>query len=269
MPRMKDEPRGRLATLQELLTGSGQALLDQASTIRDGLQQRLVDVGRGVEEQVGGLLGGLEQRLLDELDRLVSRVALSIRKDVDRVRERVRVLETRVSDVPKEGVRELVNPLQSLASTAIETATSARERIEELLGRLQHVERQTVEMSRETTHESQITDDLRLRLERIESRLAELSREAGGKLGDVGALRERLTRIESRVLETSKDQIARAGEATGLRDRLARLEARLSDLSREQVARAVEAAGLRERVFRLEQRATVGELQQAAVDSSG
>lgn len=259
MPRVKEEPRGTLAALQDMLAGGSQVILDQAQTLRDELQRRLGDVGRGVEEQLGTMIAGIEERLSAQLDELVSGLAISIRRDVDRLRERVRVVETRLSDVPKEGVRELVNPLQALANNAIQTAASVQGRIEELVGRLQHVERRAGALQVEPTPQPDPSsaDDLRERLDRIESRLSELSREAGGKLGEVGAMRERLTRTENRVLEISKDQVARAGEATGLRDRLARLEARLSDLSREQVARAVESAGLRERVFRLEQR-TVG-----------
>jgi chromosome segregation ATPase len=253
MPRVKEEPRGRLAALQEMLSGGSQSLLDQAQTLRDEVQKRLGDVGRGLEEQLGTVVGALEERLSAQLDDLVSGLAISIRRDLDRLRERVRAVEGRLSDVPKEGVRELVSPLQTLANSAIQTAAAVQERIEELVGRLQTVERRAVDVVREPIQEGPL-DDVRQRLDRIESRLSELSREAGGKLGEVGAIRERLTRIENRVLETSKEQITRAGEATGLRDRLARLEARLSDLSREQVARAVEAAGLRERVFRLEQR---------------
>jgi chromosome segregation ATPase len=254
MPRVKEEPRGRLAALQDMLSGGSQMILDQAQTLRDEVQKRLGDVGRGLEEQLGTVASSVEARLSAQLDEVVSGLAISIRKDIDRLRERIKAIEVRLTDVPREGVRELVNPLQALANNAIQTAAAVQSRIEELVGRLQNVERRTGELQREPVQETQATDDLRQRLERIESRLSELSRDAGGKLGEVGALRERLTRMENRVLETSKEQISRAGEATGLRDRLARLEARLSDLSREQVARAVEAAGLRERVFRLEQR---------------
>jgi archaellum component FlaC len=257
MPRAKEEPRGRLAALQDMFSGGSQALLDQAQSLRDGLQKTLGDVASGLEEQMATVVDAVDVRLSTQLDELVSGLAVSIRKDVDRIRERVRALETRMSDVPREGVREFVNPLQTLANNAIQTATAVQTRIEELVGRLALVERRTAEVVTPDPQEAMAPDDVRARLDRIESRLADLSREAGGKLGEVGAVRERLTRIENRVLETSKEQIARAGEATGLRDRLARLEARLSDLSREQVARAVEAAGLRERVFRLEQR-TVG-----------
>ncbi len=256
MPRLKEEPRGRLATFQDMLAEGSQAILDQAQTLRDELQKRLGDVGRGVEGQLSAMLADVDTRLSRQLDDLVSGLAISIRKDVDRVRERVRAIELRLSDVPKEGVRELVNPLQLLANNAIQTAAAVQGRIEELVGRLQHVERRAGEIPEEQAAHADGAE-LRERLDRIESRLGDLARDAGGKLGEVGAMRERLTRTENRVLEMSKEQLARAGESTGLRDRLARLEARLSDLSREQVARAVEAAGLRERVFRLEQR-TVG-----------
>jgi archaellum component FlaC len=258
MPRVKEEPRGRLAALQEMLSDGSQVLLDQAQSLRDEVQRRIGDVASGLangfEEQLGSVATSVEERLSRQIDDLLSGLAVSIRKDLDRLRERVRSLEMRMTDVPREGVRELVNPLQALANNAIQTAASVQTRIEELVGRVQTVERRAGELQREPAHDTLQADDLQQRLERLESRLNEIARDTGGKLGEVGAMRERLTRIENRVLETSKEQIARAGESTGLRDRLARLEARLSDLSREQVARAVEAAGLRERVFRLEQR---------------
>jgi chromosome segregation ATPase len=251
MPRVKEEPRGRLAALQDILAGGSQAILEQAQSLGGEVQRRLSDVGRGIEGQLGTLVGALEERLTAQLDELVSGLAVSLRKDLDRMRERLRAMESRVNEVPKEGV--------SLANDAIQTAATVQARVEDLVGRLVTVERRAGEFSRATSQDTQQAEEFRQRLERIEARISDVARDTGGKLGEVGALRERLTRIENRVLETSKDQIARAGEATGLRDRLARLEARLSDLSREQVARAVEAAGLRERVFRLEQRLVVSE----------
>jgi chromosome segregation ATPase len=257
MGRAKEEPRGRLATLQDMLAGGGKALvdqaLDQAQTVRDGVQ-RLVDLGRGVEEQFGGLIAGIEERLSTRVDDWLSNLAVSLRRDVERQRERLRAVEARLADVPREGVRELIAPLQAVAGGAAERASSAVARAEELGARLQHLERRIAELSRESARETLDGDDFRQRMERIEQRLTDLGREVGTKLGEVGALRERLTRMEGRVVDTSKDQIARAGETAGLRDRLTRLEGRLSDLSKEQLARAVETAALRERLFRLEQR---------------
>src|SRR3989454_12549290 len=254
MGRVKEQSRGRLAALQDILTGGGKALVDQAQSLGAGVQRRLAEVGRGVESQVSTLITALEERLSERLDLLLDRLAVSLRRDLDRVRERLRAVENRLADVPKEGVRELVAPLQAIASGAAERASAALARIEELSLRLQHTERRIAELTRETTRETLDASDVLKRLERTEQRLTDLGREVGTKLGELGALRERLTRIEGRVVDGSKDQIARAGEATGFRDRVTRLEGRLSDLSKEQVARAVETAGLRERLFRVGQR---------------
>ena len=174
MPRVKEEPRGRLAALQDMLAGGSQVILDQAQTLRDELQRRLGDVGRGVEEQLGTMISGLEERLSTQLDDLVSGLAVSIRRDLDRLRERVRVVETRLADVPKEGVRELVNPLQALANSAIQTASAVQGRIEELVGRLQYVERRAAAAPSEPAPDVPNAEELRERLDRIESRLAEL-----------------------------------------------------------------------------------------------
>ena len=84
-----------------------------------------------------------------------------------------------------------------MAANAIERAAAAQLRIEELLGRLQVVERRVVELTRETTQDTIDGDELRRRLERIDQRLTDLGREVGTKLGELGAPRERLTRIES------------------------------------------------------------------------
>jgi len=58
MGRVKEQSRGRLAALQEILTGGGKALVDQAQSLGAGVQRRLAEVGRGVESQVTTLIGG-------------------------------------------------------------------------------------------------------------------------------------------------------------------------------------------------------------------
>ena len=85
MPRVKEEPRGRLAALQEILAGGGQLLLDQAQTLRDGVQRRLVDVGRGLEGQIADVITALDRRLTQQLDDVVSGLAVSIRKEIDEI----------------------------------------------------------------------------------------------------------------------------------------------------------------------------------------
>ena len=118
MPRVKEEQRGRLAALQDVLTGGSQVLLDQAQFLRD----RLIDVGRGVEGQVGTLLQAIEERLSRQLDDVVSGLATTLRTDVDGIRDRVHALEGRLTNAKDtDGVRELVTPLQGRVENAVRT----------------------------------------------------------------------------------------------------------------------------------------------------
>src|SRR5438046_1465334 len=151
MARVKDERRGRLATLQDLLAGGGKVLVDQAQALRDGVQSRIVDVGRGLEGQVGGLVGGVEKQLVTRIDDLLSGLAVTLRRDAERLRERVRALENRLADVPKEGFRELILPLQTVANGAAERASVALARLEETGVRLQNVERRMSDIARDHT----------------------------------------------------------------------------------------------------------------------
>ena len=84
MPRVKEEPRGRLAALQEMLSGGSQVLLDQAQSLRDEVQRRIGDVASGFEEQLGSVASSVEERLSRQIDDLLSGLAVSIRKDLDR-----------------------------------------------------------------------------------------------------------------------------------------------------------------------------------------
>jgi chromosome segregation ATPase len=216
------------------------------------VQQRLTDVSRGIEEQILALTATIEKNLIRRVDGLLAGLTATVRRDVERVRERTRAIENRLADLSKDGARELIAPLQAVANGASERAAAALARGEEFGLRLEQLERRIAELTRSNARGTLDGDEFRQRLDRIDQRLTDLGREVGTKLSELGALRERLTRMEGRVLESSKEQIGRAGETAGLRDRLARLEARLSDLSKEQLARAVETAGLRERLFRLE-----------------
>jgi chromosome segregation ATPase len=248
MARAKDKPaKTALDTLQDWLSGGGQALLEGAQSV----QRLVVATSRGVEEQLGTLLAGLEESLRDQVDRLVAGIAVSLRGEVESVREELQELRDQPMD-------QLLEPLRALANGALERAAYAQTRLTELAQRLEHIEFREDPSTRFADLDRRLIE-LESRsgaehLAQLEQRLREVRVELGEKSADLPSMRERLAKIESRVLETSKEQIARAGEATSLRDRFARFEARLTDLSREQVARAVEAAGLRERVFRLEQR---------------
>lgn len=257
MARAKDKPaKTALDTLQDWLSGGGQALLEGAQTV----QQLVVATGRGVEEQLATLLTALEASLRDQVDRLVTGIAVSLRNDVENVREEVQELREQFHDPSATApMDQLLEPLRALANGALERAAYAQTRLTELAQRLERFEYREDPNVRLADLERRLAAGREgassEQLAQLEQRLRNVRVELGEKAADLPSMRERLAKIEARVLETSKEQIARAGEATSLRDRLARLEARLTDLSREQVARAVEAAGLRERVFRLEQRA--------------
>jgi chromosome segregation ATPase len=270
MARAKDEPsRGTLAALQDMLTGSGQAILDQAQSLAGAAGRTLEVVGRTAQYQFAALVDAVGEQLGERMDAILNAFAVSIRRDLEDMDERLEAIEQRLEEPTPDALTDVIAPVRTLANNAVESAAAAQVRLNDLTARLQAAEQRATELGRETAGHGPIdADGIRQQVERIDQRMTDLGREVGGKLGEMGALRERLTRVEARVLESGKDQIARAGETTGLRDRLARLDARLSDLSREQVARAVEAAGLRERVFRLEQRATGGDAVRIPADSS-
>jgi hypothetical protein len=60
MGRVKEEPRGTLATLGGMLAGGGKVLVDRAQNLGADVGRRLVDAGRGLEEQMLALVGGVE-----------------------------------------------------------------------------------------------------------------------------------------------------------------------------------------------------------------
>ena len=124
MGRVKEEPRGPLSALGDILAG-GMALVDQAQNLGADVQRRLAEVGRGVEGQVSGLISAVEERLSERLDMLVSGLAVSLRGEIDRLRSRLQGVEGRLLDVPKEGVRELIAPLQAVVGCAVDRAAAA------------------------------------------------------------------------------------------------------------------------------------------------
>jgi chromosome segregation ATPase len=259
MARGNEEPRRRLGALQSIFSGGGQALLDQAQSLADEVQRRLAEFTRSVEGQLATLGTALEDNLTDRMDELISRLSVSIRRDVDSFGERLDRVEHRLAILPAVPLDDLLAPLQNLAQQAIESAAATQTRLEELGTRVESIERRSADAGQTSASEAQEAAAVRTRLDCLEQQLIELGREVGTRIAEVEVLSERVGRVETRQVEHAREQEQRAGEVSTLRERLARLEARLSDLAREQVARAVEAAGLRERVFRLEQRAQVPE----------
>src|ERR1700752_4855341 len=120
MGRVKEEPRGTLEVLQDYVTGGASVILDQADSLRTEVQRRIVEVGRGVEGQVTDLVSGLEGQLSQQMDSVLNGLSASPRRDLERARERRRAVEARLADVPREGVREMIAPVQTIASGAAE-----------------------------------------------------------------------------------------------------------------------------------------------------
>src|SRR5207253_2066456 len=131
MGRVKEQPRGRLAVIQDLLSGGGRALVDGAQVLSGEMQRRLVEVGDGVEGQVATLIGAVEERLTDlgrevgtklgelgalreRLTRMEGRVVESSKDQITRagetagLRDRLTRLESRLGDLSKEQLARAV-----------------------------------------------------------------------------------------------------------------------------------------------------------------
>ena len=95
MARANHKPaKTALDTLQDWLSGGGQALLEGAQAV----QQLVTATGRGVEGQLAGLLGALEESLRDQVDRLVTTLAASLRTELTELREEVEDLREQMHD---------------------------------------------------------------------------------------------------------------------------------------------------------------------------
>jgi hypothetical protein len=108
-----ERSRGPLGALGDMLAGGGQALIGQAQSLAGDVQRRFADV-------VPPVLSG----------------------ELDRVHARVRALELLVAN----GAREIVGPVRALALEAIESAAAIRARRDDVLERLEAVERRVASM---------------------------------------------------------------------------------------------------------------------------
>ena len=109
MDRVKNEPpRGPLGAIGSILADGGQALIGQAQSLAGDVQRRIADV-------VPPVLSG----------------------QLERLEGRVRSLEALLAG----GGREIVGPVRALALNAIESAASGRARVDDLLERVERIER--------------------------------------------------------------------------------------------------------------------------------
>src|SRR5919197_177962 len=156
MGRTKEQSRGRLAALQDILAGGGKGLVDQAQNLGAGVQQRLAEIARGIETQVTTLIAGLDESdLLQRLDRS----------------------EHRLTDLGRE------------VGTKLGELGALRERLTRMEGRV-------VESSKEQIARSGEAAGFRDRLTRLEGRLSDLSKEQLARAVETAGLRERLFRVE-------------------------------------------------------------------------
>lgn len=103
-----ERSRGPLGALGDILSGGSQALLGQAQSLAGDVQRRIADV-------VPPVLSG----------------------EIDRLNARVRGLELLLAN----GARELVGPVRALALDAVESAAAIRARLDDVLERLEAIER--------------------------------------------------------------------------------------------------------------------------------
>ena len=108
-----ERSRGPLGALGDMLAGGGQAIIGQAQSLAGDVQRRIADV-------VPPVLSG----------------------ELDRLNVRVQALELLLAN---EG-REVVGPVRALALGAIENAAAVRARLDDVLERLEALERRVAEL---------------------------------------------------------------------------------------------------------------------------
>ncbi|HKA30771.1 MAG TPA: hypothetical protein VKH82_15420 [Candidatus Binatia bacterium] len=108
-----ERSRGPLGALGDMLAGGGQAIIGQAQSLAGDVQRRIADV-------VPPVLSG----------------------ELDRLNERVHALELLLAN----GGREVVGPVRALALGAIENAAAVRARLDDVLERLEALERRVADL---------------------------------------------------------------------------------------------------------------------------
>jgi hypothetical protein len=108
-----ERSRGPLGALGNMLAGGGQALIGPAQSLAGDVQRRIADVAPPV--------------LSGELDRLTARV---------------RGLELLLAN----GGREIIGPIRALALEAVESAAALRARLDDVLERLEALERRVADL---------------------------------------------------------------------------------------------------------------------------
>ena len=236
--------------------GSKEATTQEALAV---LQRRIQATGREVEQRVEGLLSGVESEVSRRTDSLLHGWSQTLRREQDRLRDRFRVLESRIGEIAKQGSSEALEELRAgltWARSSIEQlvvgARQIANNVDDAQRRMQQLERRMAEVARESARDIIDGDEFRHKLNRLEQWVSDIARDVGSRNGEQGALRERLTRLEGRFVTATKEEAARAASGATLKDRQARTEARVADLTKELLARSIDSSTIKERLAHAE-----------------
>jgi hypothetical protein len=117
-----ERSRGPLGALGDMLAGGGQAIIGQAQSLAGDVQRRIADV-------VPPVLSG----------------------ELDRLNARIQALELLLAN----GGREVVGPVRALALGAIENAAEVRARLDDVLERLEALERRVTDLQARAAERSE------------------------------------------------------------------------------------------------------------------
>ena len=117
-----ERSRGPLGALGDMLAGGGQAIIGQAQSLAGDVQRRIADV-------VPPVLSG----------------------ELDRLNARIQALELLLAN----GGREVVGPVRALALGAIENAAEVRARLDDVLERLEALERRVTDLQAHAAERSE------------------------------------------------------------------------------------------------------------------
>jgi uncharacterized phage infection (PIP) family protein YhgE len=253
--RLRDDATGAFSNGQRMVGD----LIDQATQLTDDLQHWVQSTGRDAEQGIERVLVGLEAQLSRRTDGLIQRLTQTLRREQDRVRERLRAMETRVTDLAEQNSGEILDDLRagvnwtrSSIEQLMAKARRSGDAIEEIQHRLEQTERRLGEIAKESAREVIDGDEFRHKLNRLEQWVSDIARDVGSKHGEQSALRERLVRLETRFVNATKEEAARAASGATVKERQARVEARVGDLTKELLARSIDLSNFKERLAHVE-----------------
>lgn len=210
---------------------------------------------RGVAYKTKNRVDDLEERLDEQPETDHAAISALIGRFEERIEERIRVFEDRVSDdlplmdadgkikVEKE-LRERVEALESrlddVESIFDFDITEADSTDMNLLQRVMRLEEQANKLERVTDGQDQLDLDLERRLAQVEKRLDEHGRLGADLESRLHDVEETIKNHASSLVDKARELEERRQEIDGLDTRLGRLEDRLDDTEQEVVDRPLQ-----------------------------